>query len=84
MIRPHDPLRQEEVPEQRGYQEILSEEPFEDVSREYEPSDSVGDRGEDPVELSEWGPSVLEVTRDFHDQVDSDLSPWVILVNVDA
>mmetsp|Transcript_26849 Transcript_26849/g.63729 ORF Transcript_26849/g.63729 Transcript_26849/m.63729 type:complete len:470 (+) Transcript_26849:3155-4564(+) len=49
----HDPLRKEEVAEERRHEQVLSEELLEERPREHVPGDGVGNGGEDPVELPE-------------------------------
>ena len=58
----HYSLCQEEVPEQGGHQKILPEKLLEGVPGQRVPGDCVRDRSEDPVQLTQHGPSVPKLT----------------------
>lgn len=73
VVRSHDSRRQQEVSEQGGHQEILSEEFPEEILGKHQPSDGVGNGSKDPVELSQRRPSVLQITRNLADLFKSNL-----------
>ena len=58
----HDALSEQEVAEQRGHQEVLSEQLLEGVPGQRVPGDRVCDRSEDPIKLAQHGPSVPKLT----------------------
>ena len=61
VVRAHDPLGEQKVPEERGEEEVLPEELLEEVARQRVPRDRVRDGREDPVQLPEHGAAVSKL-----------------------
>jgi hypothetical protein len=52
MIGIHDPLCEKEVSEESSDEQVLSEQPIENLSGERRPSDGIRYSGENPIELA--------------------------------
>ena len=68
----HDALGEEEVAEEGGDHEVLTEELLEEGPGQTVPGDGVGDGGEDPVELTDGGATVLQAAGQAGGHVDGD------------
>lgn len=63
VVELHEPLCQDEVPEERRDQQVLAEQPLEQLLWEDVPGDGVRDGREDPVQLAQHRPPVGHLAR---------------------
>ena len=75
----HYPFREEEVAEEGGDEQVGAIEAGEKLPRKRGPCNSVSDSGKNPVQFAQWGTTVLEISRNLHDHVSSDVIGQLVI-----
>ena len=76
----HYTFREEEVAEEGSDEQVGAVEASEELPRKCSPRNGVRNSGEDPVQFAQWGTAVLEVSRNLHDHIRSDVV-WQLMIH---